>query len=364
MMISELSWKGINMHPKLISVIIPTYNRSAMISDAIDSILQQDIRDYELEILVVDDGSKDNTKDVLKKYIDKKEIRYIYKQNGGAGSARNMGIAQAQGRWVTFLDSDDRWLPFHLTLQMSVLEKIPECKVLFSDFMITHNGMKLDGKGLDFWAYALNGTRAGRWKDIFPERFESNSIGVTHKGESFQIFKGNIYKGMLSHPCMPCWTTIVARECLEEHVRFAEDFPTWEDVWFSCQLAEHNEIYYMDYMTAENRGHDGPRLTGLDPEKRIKCHIDICDRIYFVSKSPHRPSIKNLISFYAQLHKDLFKQYVRQGLTEKAAEVRSALDAMGMIPKDIKYLFYVLGSLSPGRPLHYLIRIKQLFEKD
>jgi glycosyltransferase involved in cell wall biosynthesis len=100
-----------------VSVIIPTYNRARFVTNAIDSVLAQTYSDY--EIIVVDDGSTDNTREVLQPYM--KDIRYIYQNNAGVSAARNAGIHTARGTWVAFLDSDDEWLPNKLDMQMSAL---------------------------------------------------------------------------------------------------------------------------------------------------------------------------------------------------------------------------------------------------
>ncbi len=88
------------------SIVIPTYNRAWCIERAISSVLKQNFQDWEM--IIVDDGSTDNTKKVLEKYLNKyKNIKYFYKENGGVGSARNLGIKKAQGDYLIFLDSDD-----------------------------------------------------------------------------------------------------------------------------------------------------------------------------------------------------------------------------------------------------------------
>jgi len=93
----------------LISVIIDTYNYAAFIPEAVDSVLAQDLPAGEYEILVVDDGSTDDTKEKLQKYGDK--LRYIYKTNGGQASAFNAGLAAAKGDIICILDADDAWKP-------------------------------------------------------------------------------------------------------------------------------------------------------------------------------------------------------------------------------------------------------------
>ncbi len=104
-----------------VSVIIPTYNRARYVTAAIDSVLAQTFTDY--EIIVVDDGSTDNTKEVLQSYKDK--IHYIYQPNKGVSAARNTGIKAAKGEWIAFLDSDDEWLPEKLEMQMCDLRQYP-----------------------------------------------------------------------------------------------------------------------------------------------------------------------------------------------------------------------------------------------
>ncbi|MFC1511428.1 glycosyltransferase family 2 protein [Candidatus Margulisiibacteriota bacterium] len=90
-----------------VSVIIPAYNYADFTVQAVESVLAQTYKNFEL--IVVDDGSTDGTGDALKRFGDR--IRYMYKQNGGVSSARNLGIRLAKGKYIAFLDCDDLWLP-------------------------------------------------------------------------------------------------------------------------------------------------------------------------------------------------------------------------------------------------------------
>ncbi len=105
-----------------VSVIIPAYNAAWCVRRAIDSVLAQSFRDFEL--IVVDDGSTDDTSEILRSYGTL--IRIVSKPNGGLSSARNAGIAAAHGEYVAFLDADDGWLPEKLSRQVALLDAYPE----------------------------------------------------------------------------------------------------------------------------------------------------------------------------------------------------------------------------------------------
>lgn len=117
----------------LVSVVIPTYNRAPFVCEAIDSVLSQIFTDY--EIIVVDDGSTDNTKEALKQYQYK--IKYIYQVNCGVSAARNTGIKNSTGTWLAFLDSDDEWMPEYLSTQMERVGLFPEICMQTTDCQLT-----------------------------------------------------------------------------------------------------------------------------------------------------------------------------------------------------------------------------------
>ena len=112
--------RGSRKRPPKVSVVIPTYNRAHLVGDAIRSVLRQTYTDY--EIVVVNDGSTDNTEDVVNGFQDD-GIRYVrHAQNRGLSAARNTGIGEARGEFIAFLDDDDEWLPEKLEKQFTLLE--------------------------------------------------------------------------------------------------------------------------------------------------------------------------------------------------------------------------------------------------
>jgi glycosyltransferase involved in cell wall biosynthesis len=105
-----------------VSVIIPTYNRADLLPRAIQSVINQTYKDWEL--LIIDDGSTDNTKEIVEGFIKKdSRIKYFYEENSGApGRPKNFGIQKSNGKYIAFLDSDDEWLPEKLERQISVFK--------------------------------------------------------------------------------------------------------------------------------------------------------------------------------------------------------------------------------------------------
>jgi glycosyltransferase involved in cell wall biosynthesis len=124
------------MNPR-VSVVIPTYNRADKVRGCIESVLNQTLTD--LEVIVVDDGSSDDTGKILADIYGGK-IRYFYQRNQGASVARNKGIEEAKGEWIAFLDSDDLWEPAKLEWQLKTLDRFrPECGACYTDVRIFNN---------------------------------------------------------------------------------------------------------------------------------------------------------------------------------------------------------------------------------
>ncbi|MCP4297266.1 MAG: glycosyltransferase [Proteobacteria bacterium] len=124
-----------------ISVIIPSFNREKTVVRAINSVLEQNYPN--IELIVVDDGSSDNTGTILKKkYL--KSIILLEQTNQGVSSARNRGVEQSSGKWIAFLDSDDYWHPKKLAYQIQALELLPDLKILQTQEIWIRNGKRVN----------------------------------------------------------------------------------------------------------------------------------------------------------------------------------------------------------------------------
>lgn len=125
-----------NENKIFISVIIPTFNRAHYLPEAIQSVLGQTFQNFEL--IIIDDGSTDNTKEVVSLYNTAypSKIKYIYKENGGVASARNEGIKNAQGNYIAFLDSDDYWHVKKLERTVHYIMQYPKAGLLYTDYWV------------------------------------------------------------------------------------------------------------------------------------------------------------------------------------------------------------------------------------
>jgi glycosyltransferase involved in cell wall biosynthesis len=125
-----------------VSVIIPTYNRGWILKEAIDSVLTQDYKDFEL--IVVDDGSTDNTSEILASYGN--GIRVLFQENKGVSAARNRGIAEASGQFIAFIDSDDLWLPQKLSTQVEFFNQTPDALICQTEEVWIRKGKRVNPK--------------------------------------------------------------------------------------------------------------------------------------------------------------------------------------------------------------------------
>lgn len=194
-----------------VSVIIPTYNREQLLGRAIQSVLAQTYQDFEL--IIVDDGSTDNTERLVKSFNSEK-IRYIWhRENKGTSAARNTGIQSAKGDYIALQDSDDEWLPDKLEKQMRAFATAPpEVGIVYSGFhMIITNKRK----------YKPSPSITPKDGDIFSS-----------------ILKGEY----LVSP----QTTVVKRECFERAGMFDEALSSIEDWELFLRFSKHYQFKYIN----------------------------------------------------------------------------------------------------------------------
>ena len=136
-----------------VSVVIPTYNRAGFVREAITSVLRQDYPD--IELIVVDDGSHDNTAAVVSGFGP--AVRYLWQENRGVSAARNRGVATTTGDLIAFLDSDDLWLPSKVSAQVAYFEARPEAQACHADEIWIRHGVRVNERRIhrkqDGWQF-------------------------------------------------------------------------------------------------------------------------------------------------------------------------------------------------------------------
>ncbi|WP_178917291.1 glycosyltransferase family 2 protein [Natronomonas gomsonensis] len=237
----------------LVSVIIPVYNRAGVLRRAIDSALAQTVED--IEVLVVDDGSTDDTAAVVGDYDDR--VRYLpHDRNRGRSAARNTGIDAATGEYVAFLDSDDRWLPHKLERQ---LDRLPRCSTewvgVYCEFLTP--APSRFGEALDWLS-----------RHVFADPV------VREGGRELarEILTMNVLMG-------PGSTLLVRREALEG-LRFDEGLVDHEDWDFVLRLLDRGKIAHVDepLVVVPESGGDPPAETLADAKRRfLDRHADRID---------------------------------------------------------------------------------------
>lgn len=208
------------------TIVVPCYNRADIVLDTVHSILKQEYQNFEL--VLVDDGSKDNTREVVAAITDPR-VRYFYKDNGERGAARNYGAQQARGKYINFFDSDDEMYPNHLRVVKEFLEANGEVEVVHTGYE------RLDGQDR-----------------VISEMFE---------------FKASTNEVLLHDNPLACNTVFVRRDIalanpFEEDRRLAsaEDWELW------VRLASKYTFYPIRQKTFCLREHDGRSLNTIAPE--------------------------------------------------------------------------------------------------
>jgi glycosyltransferase involved in cell wall biosynthesis len=200
----------------LVSVVIPCYNQGRYLCEAIRGVLCQTYRDF--EIIVVDDGSTDNTREVAAQ----NPVRYVVQRNQGLSAARNRGILEANGEYFVFLDADDRLLPDGIRAGVHALDERPECAFAYGDY----REIDADGNVL----------------------FES----------SRSLRPATDYQTLLKSNCIEMHATVIyRRNAFEEAGTFDPCLKACEDYDMYLRIARRMPICHFDALVAEYRIHQG-----------------------------------------------------------------------------------------------------------
>lgn len=236
-----------------ISVIIPTYNRAHVVARAVRSALAETLPGD--EILVVDDGSTDETEGVIREFNDER-IRFIRQANAGAGAARNRGTREACKDLVAYLDSDDEWLPGKIALQRRFMERRLDVLFCFTDFAREYGG-KRHHRSIRYWH-----TDSRRWEQILgPAHFYSTVAELPENVPDFAFYVGDLYGGEMHTNYVLTSCMIARRREAGDALHFTEGVKTFEDWECFGRLARRGAAGFLDCETAVQFAHPGPRLT-------------------------------------------------------------------------------------------------------
>lgn len=205
----------------LLSIIIPTYNYSAFLKETLDCLLSQSFLDW--QAIIVDDGSTDDTNQVIEPYLKDSRFQYYYQQNSGLSAARNAGLRLAQGKYLQFLDADDLISTSKLKLQIAYLEENPSVDICYSQAKYFRSANAaihfpdIELKGEE-WMPKLN----GKGIEILPELLKRNFSVVS--------------------------SPLLRRSLIGSIITFPEDVGNTEDwyFWLSCAFAGAKFHYFSD----------------------------------------------------------------------------------------------------------------------
>ena len=232
----------------LVSIIIPSFNAEDHIGDAIQSAIGQTYQN--IEIIVVDDGSRDRTREIAASF--KGPVRLLHQENQGAAAARNYGVSHATGNWVAFLDADDIWLEQKLERQLS-------------------------GIGANKWSYTdarfLGGVNDGQRDSQFTRKPEGNVLR--------ELVQGNF---------IGTSTVLMKKQVFEESGGFDSSLKSIEDWELWARIAARHSIAYLDEPCSLYRVH--PTSTSRNTRKTLPNHLEVIDTIF--SRVAHIPNIARL----------------------------------------------------------------------
>jgi glycosyltransferase involved in cell wall biosynthesis len=270
------------------SIILPTYNRASFLPQSIGSVINQDFQDWEL--IVIDDGSTDHTKEVVNSFKDQR-IKYFYQENSERSAARNNGIKQAQGAWLCFLDSDDEYLKEHLKIIHKEIESNETPKMLVTGNLIRKNGMEYKHSMLDCNKNIL--------EEIAAKFILMNSV-------------------------------CVHRDLLEENL-FDTKFRLWEDTHLWLRIAAQYPVYQIEKYTVTQHVHnDGTVVQGMKKVRVVEVNQYISAILDLKINHASRFEGKLPSVFFDQYVDSKYRMYLYRARQNKQLRVALVLCWKGM----------------------------------
>lgn len=254
------------------SVVIPTYNRAAFIGRALESVLRQTQPGD--EVIVVDDGSSDDTPRVLEEFQGR--IVTIRTAQGGPGKARNLGVERARNELVAFIDADDEWLPRKLDIQRAFMAHRPGVLYCFTNFQVEDRRGHIHHRYLDRWPREHQ-----TWEEALGPAFAFSSLALLPDGlYDFSVFTGDLQRWQLSGLYVLTDTLVVRREQAGDALHFAEDVPAGDDLECFFRLARRGPAAFLDIETARQCDHGIGRMSQTDSLDKIDARIRLVERFW------------------------------------------------------------------------------------
>jgi glycosyltransferase involved in cell wall biosynthesis len=241
----------------LVSVIIASHNFGRYITEAVMSILTQGVDD--VEVIVVDDASTDDTRDQLGRITDPR-LRVEYLQKVGVGAARNHGLRLARGRFIAFLDADDRWCPGKLPAQLAVLRSEPDIGFVFTNFV-------------RFDEHGRHGTTQF---DMIPELAKVPQR--TSREGNAQVIEGDALVSLVATRQFPAWiqTVVMRAECTRD-IEFPADMRLSQDYCYMLRIYAVARAAFIREPLVEVRRHGTNSYR--QPEEKLRPDIDALSRV-------------------------------------------------------------------------------------
>jgi glycosyltransferase involved in cell wall biosynthesis len=257
-----------------VSVIIPTYNRANYIAAAIQSVLDQTLRD--VEVVVVDDGSTDDTAERLAPVAGK--LNYVRTGNQGPARARNEGMRRATGEYIAYLDSDDLYYPYKLQAQAEVLDRYPGLGLVYSEFSAFDDHGWFDEWHLrEYHSSAYRRSSGLTYDRFFSEQvtlsqlaaFAQSPAGFRPEWLQRRVYFGHIFDAYLMNTVV-FTNSIMFRASLLEGVGFQDPrFGLFHDLEFVLRMCRNYPVAFIDAPTYKLRYHAGQISTTIGPERGL-----------------------------------------------------------------------------------------------